>query len=1125
MKHLLARITALTALSTNSLFAADLILPQNRQAYFTDEPIEMAVIEAAPDKPSQLIIKPDAAGPSPLTHTPPGTGPTRSFTLPKGSLAPGVYSLTLDGKSAGTLTISSGVITSTMPVSQTGNPATGGGNFQVSHAFNFGLYDGPDKPALVTRSQRSPGMQAFENAVAQNTPALVYMYWTGFVTHKPFGTEKSWADKDMQSLLSQMNLHLAQRLRRYSKAVMAVGTLDEPGLAWGKTPAGGMASGFPNPDEKPWYQAHGFNWVDNLDNLPKTLADLPDNDWVHYVKLRTDILRLTNQQAKDDIKSIWPAAVFATDLYAVHAVMDGCNPASQEINDIPTTHVFFDWMGGPLSVPGQLYLEKATRPADKIAHAMNGQLDGVRGPQRHLYHTLMNAMLQAGLASNWWLNMALMTQEDLALVNGPAARLGPLFQEMSPRDHDVAVLYSFREMAMRQKEMAKIESANTTGQQPSLLLPLPDENLAAGTPGQAKIKSNAYEVGGVYGFQLLGTHQALRRAGYPAHFVQDDALDRLLPSYNTLVITGQTFDLDAKAKSAIAAFTARGGRIVIDQSTTIPFPNAITHTAKLSAQDMRLFQYNAQQTAGKGKSSLEISKYQTNLFGPYGDLPFREAAPRILAAMAQTKARRVLNATTSELSVERHVAGEGQLIMVLNGHEALPPMAEGQYPKYNPVAFETTYTLPGISASNTVYAIQGLDWSSASRLQNPQDPIQAKFEPGEMKLYLVAPKPVEGITTAVRTDGSSITVEARLVGPKMPWPLTVTVIAPDGGELYKLHRAANASGVYSESLPLGSNAPSGQYTVKVQSLVGPLDSTAQAVFTPSSAAAAAITDSARALDASAIRATLTSKAPIVVGYTPAQKTLAESLANQLTQAGVNASAKPIDASLWQRRSYPIVFNPFIKNYMATPGSIPLPTEHKLQRSIILTVNKDGTTSATDEQDNPIPGPWRTPGTAVMIRGEPFFDWRDRDIETLYDPGVKFFVLKDGSLLVLSGFSKQVPSNAEFRARFRKPWTEMSRYVGQFQYPPELPTAYQADTHLILLGTGKESPLHAALIASELLTLGVDDKFPGPGRAIIQHAWSPFTLGKNVILIAGSDAQGLQAGVDLLTKTASAGASK
>ena len=57
-----------------------------------------------------------------------------------------------------------------------------------------------------------------------------------------------------------LNFHTAQRLRRYRRNIALIGTLDEPGLSWGKTPAGGMASGFPNWDEEAWYAKRG-DWL------------------------------------------------------------------------------------------------------------------------------------------------------------------------------------------------------------------------------------------------------------------------------------------------------------------------------------------------------------------------------------------------------------------------------------------------------------------------------------------------------------------------------------------------------------------------------------------------------------------------------------------------------------------------------------------------------------------------------------------------------------------------------------------------------------------------------------------------------------------------------------------------
>jgi len=161
------------------------------------------------------------------------------------------------------------------------------------------------------------------------------MYWTGYVTHKPWGTQKSWAEPAMVETMRLFNLHIAQRLRRYERNLICIGTLDEPGLAWGKTPAGGMASGFPNWDEQAWYEQRGVKFTNDI-------GSYSDSDWMRYMAVRCSILRQNNQWAR--MTALDPANVpFSTDLYAPQAVMDGADPLSQQINDIPAR--MCSWIG------------------------------------------------------------------------------------------------------------------------------------------------------------------------------------------------------------------------------------------------------------------------------------------------------------------------------------------------------------------------------------------------------------------------------------------------------------------------------------------------------------------------------------------------------------------------------------------------------------------------------------------------------------------------------------------------------------------------------------------------------------------------------------------------------------
>ena len=70
---------------------------------------------------------------------------------------------------------------------------TAGANFLLGNAFGFGLLDPQGHAAEESARPALAGDEAFENAVRDDLPTLVYMYWTGYVTHKPFGSEKSWA--------------------------------------------------------------------------------------------------------------------------------------------------------------------------------------------------------------------------------------------------------------------------------------------------------------------------------------------------------------------------------------------------------------------------------------------------------------------------------------------------------------------------------------------------------------------------------------------------------------------------------------------------------------------------------------------------------------------------------------------------------------------------------------------------------------------------------------------------------------------------------------------------------------------------------------------------------------------
>ncbi len=1070
--------------------AAEIVMPQERNVFYANESVEIAVAGLPKGATANLEIAPKTDGANETVKwTVNGDGGTVTGTLAPNSFAPGKYTIKLDGKEVAPLTISSGVIKSSMPLSQTTrDPFKGGGNFSVGNAFSFSLLDKDGRPVKDVRGKKSPSMAKMEKMVESDYPAICYMYWTGFVTHKPFGSEKSWGNAKMQEAMRLLNFSVAQRLRRYAPLWLGVGPLDEPGLSWGKTPAGGMASGFPNWDEQPWYETRGWKYTQDI-------AGGSDADWMKYIAVRCGIMKESYQLAKDDIKTVWPTAKFEGDLYALHAVMDGCDGLNQQVNDTPTSHVFFDWFGGPMSVPGQFNLEKCHAPTTKLAHAMNGQLTGARGPQLPLYHWLMNGMLQGGLASNWWLNTKGMTDDDLKAVNEPVANYGPLFKEMSSAGHDVAILWGFTELSMRQKEMAKLESTKKSGEQIKLMVPMPD----ASEMTESELQSHAYEVGGTYSNQILRLHQTLRRAGYAPHILHEKLLPGgILKNYKVLCIVDQKAELPADVKSAIAEFVKAGGALLVDKSCKAKFEGATTMEVNLGAEAMRQLNIKNTQMAKAANNKREASTFASNLLF---DSQWSSAVAAVKTAMAKTAAKAIVKTDSLNLSVERHVGGEGELLMVLNGFEKYPDgiAEDNEFPRYNPASATHSYTLQNIPKGANVWCIEELDWKKITKLADPSAQITANFAAGEMKLYLVTPSTPKGIVLKSKAEAGKLAVDISLDGLKMPWPITVKISAPDGKVIYTVQRSTDKTGRYSEQFPVGTNAKTGEYAVMVESPVGDLKFESKTMLSSKPSSPTLLTASARVIDKDTIGKFLAGKPELTIAFAnDTQKAAADKLAPAFNAKGIKATVKP-EAGLLAKVAYPRVLNPFIKVF-AVGGEEKKPSSD-VKENITLDVN--------------FAGDWKKPNTLITVGNGGFLDWQNKDIETVYEAGVKIYFDEKKKMTVLNAAATDVKADAAFRAKWCKPWTKLISYNGGYQLPAQLPEAYTTDSHLIVLGDGDSSEIAAILQASEILPQVADAKYPGPGKALVQFAWSPFAVGKNVIFIGANDAEGLKAGADTL----------
>lgn len=1102
--------------------AAELLFPQERQAFYSHEPIEIAVAGLPEGSKAVVELVPTRAGVAPLSFEVLGKTGTTTVEVTSGTLAPDVYGVKLDGQEVGKLTISSGVIDSTLLVSQTANLnelKAGGANFFLGNAFSFGrLNPQQNGPSLTPRGTKTIGMRVFEDAIAANLPTVVYMYWTGYVTHKPFGSMKSWAATDMNDSMRLLSFHTSQRVRRFAPNIISVGTLDEPGLGWGKTPAGGTASGFPDWDEQAWYEQRGWQFTDNP-------ASRADDDWLKYMTIRCEIMKDCQRQARRDFKTPWPQGTFSTDFYAPHAIMDGTDPLNQEVNDIPSSHVFVDWGIDRLGAYSGVKLEKSHDPTSRLAHAMNGQLfgDPVAPPQQtYAYRAAMNGMLAAGLTSNWWLNTGVIKPSDLAEVNNAAKKIGPVLKETLFTGHDVAVLWSFTELAMREKDITLKEASKKTGEQIKLMIASLPENTAL--KGK-EIDINAYNIGGDYKETVLTAHYGLARAGFPAQIIHERTLPYgALKNFKTLVIVGQTHDLPDAIEEHLKKFTDAGGRIVVDKSTTVKFDNAIVADVDLKGLSYR-WSVLFLQDAKSFKTPREASLYQTNHFM---DEPVRNAVAPLKAAMRQTASKAWVETDSTELLIEHQRGGEGAIVLAINGYEELQPIVDDKkYPIYNYAPYSPTFALrlpplplgegrgEGASPSSVpvVFTLEGSNFDRSSELANPTAPMTAKFEPGEMKVYFVAPRRPEGIAVEATVRNGVLAIEATLKRLSMPWPIVVSITDPSGQELFRLNRSTNLTGKYHETFSLGANAPDGEYLVKLSSVVANLAGETKVNHKSASRTPRAVAN-VRIFDSERLKDFLLTKPEIVVatnaGTAPDVIRL---LTDRLAVAGLKVTVKP-EADVLRKVTYPRVWNPYAKVFAVSKTKEPAAV--KFDKEVSLGVAADGSFTAKTADGQDVSNDWRLPNSRLTIVGEGFVDFSG-DVEQCYEPGVQLHVNEQRQVTVLNADGTEAKTSAEFRARWAKPWSKLTQHVGAYQLPAQLPEAYTTDSHLIVLGSSTTSHAVAVLQASEMLPQIADEKYPGPGGALVSLCWSPFAVEKNAIVLASSDPAGLKASIEALTQ--------
>ncbi len=129
----------------------------------------------------------------------------------------------------------------------------------------------------------------------------------------------------------------------------------------------------------------------------------------------------------------------------------------------------------------------------------------------------------------------------------------------------------------------------------------------------------------------------LARAGYPAHILHERIVRRsLLKRYKTLVVVGQTFELPEDVKKVIDDWSAKGGTVIVDETTKAKFAKAIVTKADFRDPAFRWGAYFglAEKKDHPFKSNREASVYHTNWFM---DEQVRKAVKPLRETMKKTR--------------------------------------------------------------------------------------------------------------------------------------------------------------------------------------------------------------------------------------------------------------------------------------------------------------------------------------------------------------------------------------------------------------------------------------------------------------------------------------------------------
>jgi hypothetical protein len=378
----------------------------------------------------------------------------------------------------------------------------------------------------------------------------------------------------------------------------------------------------------------------------------------------------------------------------------------------------------------------------------------------------------------------------------------------------------------------------------------------------------------------------LTRLGYTPRFVTEDQIATgRAGDVAALVVIGQTFALPEKVNAGLSAFTAKGGRILVDGSTTVAIPSA----EKLP----RDFPFTV---PGKPHSWTA-----PNMIGNENETILFE---REYPALAKAFSVALGDTGHAWLKSDRGADSRISLMQIDGGRDASYVVAvNDSWVATQADWHQVKETLAPVAGAAGKPAKAGVLYDcTAEKPLGELKPFECDLSQTTARVFAALPRAIKGValsaTQSVKAGNDlAVAVEfqdaegQRLMGVL---PFHLTIRRPDGTAHTELYRSTTKEGTFSLTVPIAANDPLGKWLVEARSQL-----TGELATLPVEVGAAAPADFVAALaepavvrNREAVEAMLAQGTTVVLPvFDPALATVAQQVKVTLAARGVSVEIR------------------------------------------------------------------------------------------------------------------------------------------------------------------------------------------------------------------------------------------